>query len=41
MTYLLFKYEPWHFRYVGTEVAEEAYESGLTFDEFCARDLLR
>ncbi len=27
-------YEPWHFRYVGKEVAKQVYNSGLTLDEF-------
>ena len=27
-------YEPWHFRYVGPEAAEEIYESGLTLEEY-------
>lgn len=28
-----FYYEPWHFRYVGKELATALYESGLTLDE--------
>lgn len=28
-----FRYEPWHFRYVGKELAQALYESGLTLDE--------
>lgn len=28
-----FIYEPWHFRYVGVELAQALYESGLTLDE--------
>lgn len=27
-------YEPWHYRYVGTEFAGEIYESGLTLEEY-------
>lgn len=27
-------YEPWHYRYVGTEVAAELHESGLTLEEY-------
>lgn len=27
-------YEPWHFRYVGVELAAEVYKSGLTLEEF-------
>ena len=30
-------YEPWHYRYVGTDVAKEIYESGLTLEEYIAR----
>lgn len=28
-----YKYEPWHYRYVG-EIAQDVYESGLTYDEY-------
>lgn len=34
-----YKYEPWHFRYLGIDLARRVYESGLTYDEFCARNL--
>lgn len=27
-------YEPWHFRYVGTDAAREIYESGATLEEY-------
>ena len=27
-------YEPWHYRYVGLEVAKELHESGLTLEEY-------
>lgn len=27
-------YEPWHYRYVGTEVAEYIYKTGITYDEY-------
>ncbi len=27
-------YEPWHFRYVGVELAKELYESGLCLEEY-------
>lgn len=27
-------YEPWHYRYVGRDVAREVYESGLCFEEY-------
>ncbi|WP_404447505.1 M15 family metallopeptidase [Sutcliffiella horikoshii] len=29
-----YAFEPWHFRYVGVEVAGEIYEKGLTFEEY-------
>jgi D-alanyl-D-alanine carboxypeptidase len=29
-----YKYEPWHLRYVGTEIATGVYNSGLTYDEY-------
>ena len=32
-----FNFEPWHFRYVGTELAEKLYKSGLTLEEFYKR----
>lgn len=31
-----FTFEPWHYRYVGQELAEAVYESGLTYDEYVA-----
>ena len=27
-------YEPWHYRYVGTDAAEDIFESGLCFEEW-------
>ncbi len=27
-------YEPWHYRYVGKDVAKEVYDSGLCFEEY-------
>ena len=27
-------YEPWHYRYVGADLAAELYESGLTLEEY-------
>ena len=27
-------YEPWHYRYVGTDAAEEIYQKGLTLEEY-------
>lgn len=29
-----FKYEPWHYRYVGKDVAKEIYEKNITFEEY-------
>ena len=29
-----FKYEPWHYRYVGEEVAKIIYENKLTLEEY-------
>lgn len=34
-----YKYEPWHFRYLGHDLAKRVHDSGLTYDEFCARNL--
>ncbi|MFI3261103.1 MAG: M15 family metallopeptidase [bacterium] len=31
-----FEYEPWHYRYVGKEVAEYMYNNNITFDEYYA-----
>jgi len=31
-----YKYESWHFRYLGVELASEVYASGLTYDEYYA-----
>lgn len=31
-----FTFEPWHYRYVGQELAKAVYESGLTYDEYVA-----
>ena len=32
-----FIFEPWHYRYVGIELAQQIRDSGLTYDEFVAR----
>jgi D-alanyl-D-alanine carboxypeptidase len=32
-----FGYEPWHYRFVGVEVAKEIKEKDITFDEYCAK----
>jgi len=29
-----YKYEPWHYRYVGTEISEYIYKNNLTFEEY-------
>ena len=29
-----YAYEPWHYRYVGTDVAKIIYEEGITFEEY-------
>ena len=29
-----FKYEPWHYRYVGTEIATYIYNKNITFEEY-------
>ncbi len=31
-----FNYEPWHYRYVGVEVAKYIFENNITFDEYYA-----
>ena len=31
-----YQYEPWHYRYVGTEAAAVIYQTGLTFEEYYA-----
>ena len=33
--------EPWHFRYVGKEIAKDIYEKGITFDEYYVKYLER
>lgn len=35
-----FRSEPWHYRYVGEEIATYIYEHGITFEEYCAEFLL-
>ena len=34
-----YKYEPWHYRYVGIDIATYIYENNLTFDEYYIRFL--
>mgnify|MGYP003467101698 CR=1 FL=1 len=29
-----FKYEPWHYRYVGNEIAKIIYEENITLEEY-------
>ena len=36
-----YKYEPWHFRYLGEEVAKFIYEKNITFEEYYANYLLK
>ncbi len=31
-----YKYEPWHYRYVGTEVAQKIFEEGISLEEYYA-----
>ncbi len=33
------RYESWHYRYVGEELANKVHESGLTYDEYYIRNL--
>ncbi len=35
-----FKYEPWHYRFVGIEIATILYQSGMTYDEYAALNLM-
>ena len=32
-------YEPWHYRYVGKDVAKEVYEQGVCFEEYLSDGL--
>lgn len=34
-----FKYEPWHYRYVGEELASYLYEKNLTLEEYYKKEL--
>ena len=29
-----FKYEPWHYRYIGIDIATEIYEKDITLEEY-------
>ena len=31
-----YSYEPWHFRYLGIDLATKVYKEGITFDEYYA-----
>lgn len=35
-----YKYEPWHYRYVGKEIATLLHQTGMTFDEYVAINLM-
>ena len=32
-----YAYEPWHYRYVGTEAAKRIYDEGITYEEYYAK----
>jgi D-alanyl-D-alanine carboxypeptidase len=36
-----YKYEPWHYRYVGKEIAATLYSTGMTYDEYAALYLIK
>ena len=36
-----YMYEPWHYRYLGVEVATQLKNSGLTYDAYYAMYLLK
>jgi len=36
-----YKYEPWHYRYVGTQAADYIYKNNITFEEYYVRFLER
>jgi len=35
-----YKYEPWHYRYVGKEIATTLYSTGMTYDEYATLFLI-
>ncbi|MBR1376653.1 MAG: M15 family metallopeptidase [Bacilli bacterium] len=35
-----YKYEPWHYRYLGTNLATKVYKSNLTYDEYYKKYLI-
>lgn len=36
-----YMFEDWHFRYLGVELATKVFNSGLTYDEYIARGMLK
>ena len=32
-----YRFEPWHYRYVGVEIAQTIMEQGITYEEYVAR----
>ena len=30
-------YEPWHYRYVGIDIATKIYTENITFEEYCVK----
>lgn len=36
-----YKYEPWHYRFVGITLAKELYESGITLEEYYLKENLK
>ena len=36
-----YKYEPWHYRYVGSDVAKVIYEKDITYEEYYATYILK
>jgi D-alanyl-D-alanine carboxypeptidase len=36
-----YKYEPWHYRYVGKDVAKVVYEKNITYEEYYATYILK
>ena len=33
-----YSYEPWHYRYVGVEIAKEIMSTGMTLEEYCGEE---
>jgi len=33
-----YSYEPWHYRYVGVEIAKEIMSAGMTLEEYCGEE---